>query len=249
LNFGDWIKDKRIEADLTQVELAKKLGATQATIWTWENGTSRPGPKYRKAIENFFGVSYEDVQKIGSFAEWLRQAREKEGLTQAQLAESSGVSHITISFIETGRTTSPRQSTIELLTKILGEPTKDTAEQLEVEREVKGLGEYLGPFAVDEWEANVESVSAIYVLYDNIDRPVRIGQTKDLKRRLREYKDNYWWFRSPTVESFAYVIVPDENTRRIIEKTIIKFMGSNALFNKQDKIKSKTVSYSMVEEF
>lgn len=236
MDFGEWIKEKRIEADLTQAELAEKLGAKQPTIWTWEKGTSSPGPKYRKAIENFFGISYEDVQNIGSFADWLRQAREKKGLTQAQLAELSGVSQITIYFIETGRTISPRQSTIALLTQILGEPTKDMAEQLEVEREVKGLGEYLGPFAIDEWEANAESVPAVYVLYDDIDRPVRIGQTKDLKRRLREYKDNYWWFRSPTVVSFAYVIVPDDNTRQTIEKTIIKFMGSNALFNKQYKI-------------
>lgn len=236
MDFGEWIKEKRIEADLTQAELAEKLGAKQPTIWSWEKGISSPGPKYRKAIENLFGVSYDDVQKIGSFGEWLSQARGRKGLTRAQLAEKSGVSQITIYFIEKGRTTSPRQNTIELLTKILGEPTKNMTEQLEEEREVKGLGEFLGPFAIDEWETNAEAVPAIYVLYDSIDRPVRIGQTIDLKRRLREYKDNYWWFRSPTVETFAYVIVPDEDTRGIIEKTIIKFMGSNALFNKQHKI-------------
>jgi hypothetical protein len=43
-----------------------------------------------------------------------------------------------------------------------------------------------------------------------LNRPVRIGETEDLARRLKEYAENYWWFKRPAVESFAYVIVKDE---------------------------------------
>lgn len=63
----------------------------------------------------------------------------------------TGANQITIYFIEKGRTVSPRQNTIELLAKILGEPIKNMTEHLEEESEIKGLGKFLGLFAIDEF--------------------------------------------------------------------------------------------------
>jgi len=53
---------------------------------------------------------------------------------------------------------------------------------------------------------------------------------------LKEYEHNYWWFRLPTVESFAYVRVDDPEYRRKTEKVMIKLLGSNAVFNTQGKV-------------
>jgi hypothetical protein len=53
---------------------------------------------------------------------------------------------------------------------------------------------------------------------------------------MKEYARDFWWFRSPTVESFAYVIVKDEGFRRRSEKVMIKLVGEHAIFNIQDKI-------------
>lgn len=46
------LKLARIEANLTQKELAKNIGVTQQTIAKWERGVSTPNHfKYMRAIE------------------------------------------------------------------------------------------------------------------------------------------------------------------------------------------------------
>jgi transcriptional regulator with XRE-family HTH domain len=237
IQFSDWLKEKRIESDMTQDELAQKIGVERGTVSNWETAVCKPKPENQEQIEELFGEAYdEDALRPSAFGEWLRRRRTEEGLTQEELEEKSGVSYVTISFIETGRTTSPQTSTIQALEDVLGSPSKETTEQLEEEREIEGVGEFLGPFPRAEWQENADSVPCVYVIYDEIGRPVRIGQTKDLQRRLTEYDSHYWWFRSPTAESFAYAIIPDETTRKDIERTITKFMGANAIFNSHHRI-------------
>jgi hypothetical protein len=76
----------------------------------------------------------------------------------------------------------------------------------------------------------------VYVFYDNQTRPVRIGETNDLRRRLKEYKIDVWWLRPPTAESFAYIEIKNEKFRQAVEKILIKLVGEHAIFNTQDKI-------------
>ena len=110
-------------------------------------------------------------------------------------------------------------------------------EEVREERKIEDF-KFLGPFPIEQWQENVvgEKVQCIYVFYDQLKRPVRIGETEDLRRRMIEYDKNYWWFRSPTVESFAYVVVTDPEFRRKTEKVMIKLVGEHAIFNIQDKI-------------
>lgn len=42
-SFGERLRAYRGQGDLTQEELAKRLGITRATVARWENGTARPG--------------------------------------------------------------------------------------------------------------------------------------------------------------------------------------------------------------
>ena len=86
-----------------------------------------------------------------------------------------------------------------------------------------------------EAELRKRQVPAVYVFYDQLKRPVRIGETDDLVRRMKEY-EQYYWFKSPTAETFAYVVVKERSFRRKTEKVMIKLVGSQAIFNIQDKI-------------
>jgi transcriptional regulator with XRE-family HTH domain len=245
--LGEWLGDKRTERGWTQRQLADKLGVTDITISYWENGHSYPQPANLQAIQSLLGEvpafakdaerSEEDstTTPIGA---WLRNTRLSKGLSQVELAERAGVSYITISYIETGRTRSPWLTTVQALERVLGETaSKEIESTIEAEQEVaEGLGEFYGPFPVDAWEEHAGDVACVYVMYDGLQRPVRIGHTGDLRRRLKEYEDNYWWFRKPTATTFAYVLIDDEETRKQVEETMIKLVGSHAIFNKQHTI-------------
>lgn len=55
--FGDRIKNLRIKANLTQAELAKKLGYTPQTISYWEAGSREPDLDSLSNLSALFGVS------------------------------------------------------------------------------------------------------------------------------------------------------------------------------------------------
>lgn len=55
------LKALRINAGLTQKELASKLGRSNKTICSWENGKSFPTPKDIDAICELYGVTYDNI--------------------------------------------------------------------------------------------------------------------------------------------------------------------------------------------
>jgi transcriptional regulator with XRE-family HTH domain len=233
MKIAAWIKEIREKNKLTQDQLAKKVGVSQPQISNWETGITSPSRDMVENISAVLGIRPPEVIELG---EWLRKSREKKGLTQSELAKQAGISQLAISFIETGKTESPQQATIERLEKVLG-PLPSTLTK-EVKEERGKDFEFLGPFPATNWEENVGAgkIPCIYVFYDYLKRPVRIGETEDLRRRIREYQMNYWWFKYPIVDSFAYVIVGDAEFRRNTEKLMIKLVGEHAIFNTQDKI-------------
>ncbi len=166
----------------------------------------------------------------------MRKRREELGWTREKLAEEAKVSPLTIYFIETSKTGSPQETTLKGLEKALGRLPSILNKEVQEERTVEDF-KFLGPFPISEWKENVsDKASCIYVFYDELKRPVRIGESDDLRRRLIEYEKNYWWFRPPTVETFAYVVVSDSGFRRKAEKVMIKLVGEHAIFNTQEKI-------------
>lgn len=55
------LKVLRAEHDLTQEELAKKLGTTQKVISAWETGNATPRPAMMQKVEDFFHVPKEEI--------------------------------------------------------------------------------------------------------------------------------------------------------------------------------------------
>ena len=55
------IKAARVNAGLSQVQVAEKLGVTQRTVSFWENGKSLPNARHIKDICELYGVHYDDI--------------------------------------------------------------------------------------------------------------------------------------------------------------------------------------------
>lgn len=51
------IASERVKADLTQVELAERLGVSPKTLRDWEKGKRRPNPEAIASIAKSFGCS------------------------------------------------------------------------------------------------------------------------------------------------------------------------------------------------
>jgi excinuclease UvrABC nuclease subunit len=81
-------------------------------------------------------------------------------------------------------------------------------------------------------EGEFPSEPGIYVLYDISERPIYVGESDDIARRLRQHGDKFW-YKSPIVEAGAYVRIDDQQLRRQVEATMIKFLKSNAVINRQ----------------
>lgn len=55
----------------------------------------------------------------------LKEIREKAGMTQEELAESSGVARATISFLESGKSTNSQAKTLSAIAKALNRSVSD----------------------------------------------------------------------------------------------------------------------------
>lgn len=55
------IKAARVNANLTQEELAKRVGVSKDTVGKWERGTSFPSVLKIPLIEKACNIKYEDI--------------------------------------------------------------------------------------------------------------------------------------------------------------------------------------------
>ena len=58
----DNIKKARLDAGLTQIEVAEKLGVAQAQYARWENGGRNPKDETVKKLAEIFGVTFDKLQ-------------------------------------------------------------------------------------------------------------------------------------------------------------------------------------------
>ncbi len=53
-DYAAWLRASRVDANLTQAELAKELDVSMRAIQTWEAGERKPRPHHRRTIAAFF---------------------------------------------------------------------------------------------------------------------------------------------------------------------------------------------------
>lgn len=81
--FKDKLKEKRLEAGLTQAELAKKAGTTSRTIQNYELGKSKPSNmEIIQKIADALGTTTEYL--LGSSGAYVVEAHEKGGAKAAR---------------------------------------------------------------------------------------------------------------------------------------------------------------------
>jgi transcriptional regulator with XRE-family HTH domain len=238
-SFGAKVKEARLAAGLSQTKLAEKVGVTQGAVWNWETENAEPREPQRKALEKILGLKkggkVDDGSTIppgaGAFGAWLVRSRLAADMSVPELAAASSVSAVGIYNIEAGKSTNPRPETRRKLADALGiELPKDVEQQSEKEQEIEGLGT-LSDF--DPYNPEDRPTEAgVYVLYDISDRPLYIGKAQNIKTRIGGHEDAFW-FKPPIVHHAAFIKAANEKLRHQIEQTLIRFLKSNAVINKQ----------------
>jgi len=238
--FSEQLRRARISVGMTQAELAAKVGVTPPAVSNWENGKIVPKGKSRAQLRQVLGpfdlttasANTQSALRPTPFGVWLNRQRLAEQLSVAELSAKSQISVPAIYNIESGRIANPRQETVRKLEKALGrELPEDAKEEIREEAEIEGFGEFLDfdPHNDDDRPTS----GGIYVLYDVSDRPIYVGQGGDIRRRLRDHSEKFW-FRSPIVQTGSDVAIEDKGLREKVEKLLIRFLKSNAVINKQN---------------
>jgi transcriptional regulator with XRE-family HTH domain len=227
------IRELRVRAGLSQGELAVKVGVSQVTVSNWENAKSNPSSEQAALLGKFLGSGEVDAISTDAspVAAWVTKSRVSQGFSVPELAEKSGLTPPAIYRIEAGVTRNLRASTRQKLEKVLGKMPAEAAAEAAEEAAVVGLGslEDFDPHLDDERP----SQPGIYVLYDISERPVYVGEGANVKKRIRDHEEKFW-FKRPIVESASWIKVEDDKLRRQMETILIKFLKSNAVINKQN---------------
>ena len=60
MKIGEKIKELRLESNLSQMQLAKKINVSQKAIDYWERSVNEPKASYIIALVRFFEISFND---------------------------------------------------------------------------------------------------------------------------------------------------------------------------------------------
>ena len=232
------IKQKRLSSGWNQQQVSERIKVSQSTFSNWENGKTRPNKQQMVELEELLGpikgLSQNEEQPLDSspFGAWLTTTRTNNKMTVAELAQKAGVSVPTIYNIESGKNQNPQESTREKISIGLGEiPPEDTIIATEDAASIQGLGNLIDfdPFDVDSRPVG----PGIYVFYDISQRPIYVGESKEMKRRIKDHEDKFW-FKAPIVQTGSFITIVDNDMRQKVEKILIKFLKSNAVINRQN---------------
>jgi len=149
--FPERLKQLRVEAKLTQQQMAEAFNIKQPTYAQWETGRTKPKGETLEKFADFFNVSTDYLlgktqpkKELSVFPERLRQLRAESDLTQRELARSLDISQQSINSWENGE----RKPKIEAITNIaeyfnvspkylIGETNNREIETIELEAEDK----------------------------------------------------------------------------------------------------------------
>lgn len=197
--FPERLKQLRVEAKLTQQQMAEAFNIKQPTYAQWETGRTKPKGETLERFADFFNVSTDYLlgktqpkTKLAVFPERLRQLRIETDLTQQELAKNLNVSQQIIGLWERGE----RKPKIEAITNIaeyfnvspkylIGETNNREIETIELEAEEK-----LFKATVESLNLNPEQKEEFKEsIYHFILRKKAIYESDDLKEESNN-KDN-----------------------------------------------------------
>ena len=101
--WRDVANDLMQQRGLKHSDICKRLGVTRGAVSHWLNGRNEPSIDQLCSLATILGTTPNDLLSFGTpempqtFSARLKQARDKAGITQAQLASVSGISRVSIS--------------------------------------------------------------------------------------------------------------------------------------------------------
>ena len=99
--MGDHLRKVRLDRKLLQSEVAEVLGVSLSTIINWEMNHTSVATRYLPKVVAFLG--YDPRERSEGLGERIRTLRERQGLSQAALAEKLGLNPSTVVAWERGR--------------------------------------------------------------------------------------------------------------------------------------------------
>ena len=102
ISIGDHIKKKRLEKQLTQLQLARLIGVKEESVYNWENDRSKPKVYLLPKIIEFLEYLPFELPKE-TIGEKIKSYRQEHGLSQRKLAELLRVDQTTIRDWENGK--------------------------------------------------------------------------------------------------------------------------------------------------
>ncbi|HEY0003892.1 MAG TPA: helix-turn-helix domain-containing protein [Pyrinomonadaceae bacterium] len=110
--LSEHLRARRLELGLRQRDAAQQMGVKVGTYANWEQGRDEPRTRSFPAIIGFLG--YDPSPEAQTLPERIREVREREGLSQRELAERLGVAPSTVKAWEadTVRRPTPRVTRI-----------------------------------------------------------------------------------------------------------------------------------------
>jgi transcriptional regulator with XRE-family HTH domain len=110
------IKELRLKKNLKQVEVAKAIGITSASLSAYEQGATNPSTENLSALAKFFGVSVEyfnsiETERVTAIESWKDQLLEEVRAIKEKMQEE-------ITFLK--EQIREKDTTIHELTAILG---------------------------------------------------------------------------------------------------------------------------------
>lgn len=117
----------------------------------------------------------------------------------------------------------------------------EAIEATEREAEATDLGSLIDFNPHDDEERPPDP--GVYVFYDVSQRPVYVGESSNIRMRVRGHVEKFW-FKRPIVESAAYIRISDQKLGEQIEQIWIRFLKSNAVMNRQHVVRERAVARS-----
>lgn len=230
MKIAEIIRRARLKKGLSQAELAEKLGVSTGYVSNWENGHADPKNYYEK-IESIL-----DTHMPIDIGLWLSESMIEQEATVSEIAEKSGLSTGYLYNIQNGHSKNVSDDAIQRLTNALGveNPRKRSNSQDEEDLSDSGEQDVIGNHYDLDLEnlEDFDEVAGIYIFWDKNDRPVYIGESKNIYNRIKQHSEKFW-FREPVVQSASYIEVDDSDLRRKVERTLISVLSYELVFNKQ----------------
>jgi len=93
--WGDWLRARRIDLQLTKRQLSSNLNVSDITIYLWEKNKVQPSTAQIPKIIEFLGRDPFE-KKTENLGERIREYRRIHGLTQKKFAEQLGIDQTTM---------------------------------------------------------------------------------------------------------------------------------------------------------